>query len=120
MVKAKRVYLKKVVKSLAPITKLKSKELINIVPLLTDDCIHKVCESCQNLLKNTYNFNDKTIKKVKKKLKSVKKEFRTLSKPKSSLNIKRSLLSNQQVGKGVFTILSSFILPALLASLTKK
>ena len=114
MVKAKRVYLKKVVKSLAPITKLKSKELINIVPL------HKVCESCQNLLKNTYNFNDKTIKKVKKKLKSVKKEFRTLSKPKSSLNVKRSLLSNQQVGKGVFTILSSFILPALLAGLAKK
>ena len=119
MVKAKRVYLKKVVKSLTPITKLKTKELINIIPLLTDDCIHKVCESCQNC-QNCQNFNDKTIKKVKKKLKSVKKEFRTLSKPKSSLNIKRSLLSNQQVGKGVFTILSSFILPALLASLTKK
>ena len=47
MVKAKRVYLKKVVKSLTPITKLKTKELINIIPLLTDDCIHKVCESCQ-------------------------------------------------------------------------
>ena len=113
-------YLRNVVKKLHPITKLKSKEAINIVPLLSDECIHKVCESCKNLLKNNYNFDDKTLRKIKKKLNVFKKDIRILAKPTSALSRKRSLLSNQQVGSGVFSILSSFVIPTILAALAKK
>ena len=120
MTKFKRAYIKNVVKQLTPITKLKTKEAINIVPLLSDECIHKVCESCQNLLKNTYSFDKKKIQKIQKKLKPVKNEVRLLAKPNSNIIAKKKILSNQQVGKGVFSILASVIMPALLASLVKK
>ena len=120
MGKQKKAYLTKVLKNLSPISKLKLKKLVGIVPILSDDCIHKVCESCQNLLKNTYKFDDKTLKKIKQKLKMFKKEIRVLAKPSSSIKRKRRLLSNEQIGSGIFSILSSFILPSIIAALSKK
>lgn len=116
----RKIYLKKVVKKLHPLVKIKRKEILNLVPLLSDECIHSVCESCQNLLKNTFKFDEKLLKKVKRKLKFARKDIRTLANPKTSLLKKRRLLSKNQTGGGVFSILSTFIIPAILSAITQK
>ena len=50
MKKSKRNYIRNVLTYLEPISKVPPKRRNNIVPLLSDETIHKLCESCQNLL----------------------------------------------------------------------
>ena len=116
----KKNYLKKVLQQLKPLTKIPSKNRQDMVPLLSDECIHKICESCQNLLLNTFELDKKKLANVKRRLKNSQKEVRHLAKSKTSLLKKRQILSNEQTGKGIFTILASTIVPALIAALTKR
>ena len=119
MKKAKEKYIKHVLKYLEPFSHFSPKKNTNIVPLLSDETIHKLCESCQNLLQNTYGINEKKIKKISKKMKPMAKDVRKLASPTTSLLRKRKLLSNQQVGGGIFTIIASTIIPALLSAIVK-
>ena len=114
-----RKYLRNVLKILKPLTKLPLKELIKIVPLLSDDCIHKVCESCHNLLMNTYSLDKNKLAKVKSILYSSRNSIRQIAKPSTSLLSKRKILSNQ-TGKGIFTVLASVIIPAIIAAISRK
>ena len=115
----KKNYLKKVLQQLKPLTKIPSKNRQDMVPLLSDECIHKICESCQNLILNTYGFKKAQLRKIRAKLKGTEKDIRLISKPTSSLLSKRKILANKQTGGGVFTLLASTIVPALIAALTK-
>ena len=56
----------------------------------------------------------------KRQLESIKKYIRLLSKKKLSMKKRRAILSKPQVGKGVFTALASFVIPALISLITKK
>ena len=119
MKKSKIRYIKQVLDSLEPLKKIPPKHRLSIVPLLTDDCLHKICESCQNLLGNTFNLNKNEMKKVHRKLKKHKKNIRLFSNPSTSLGRKRSILGNSQTGAGIFSILASTIIPALVAAIAK-
>lgn len=120
MVKVKkRNYLKKVLQQLKPLALIPSKNRSAMVPLLSDECIHKICESCQNLLMNTYGFDGTKLRKIRARLKGSEKEVRLMSKPTSSLLSKRRILANKQSGGGVFSLLASTIVPALIAALSK-
>jgi hypothetical protein len=112
-------YLKEVLRNLMPLVKIPRSKRSAIIPLLSDGCIHKICESCQNLLKNTYGFDGKKLRKVRNKLKNDKNEIRIFARPTSSLLRKRQILSNEQTGGGIFTILASTIIPAIIAALSK-
>ena len=116
----RKKYIQKALKTLLPLTKISNKQREHLIPLLSDDCIHKICESCQNLLMNTFQLDNKKLSNVKKRLKKSQKDIRCLAKPKTSLLRKRQLLSNEQTGRGIFTILASTIVPALIAALTKR
>ena len=116
----KKKYIEKTLRTLLPLTKISSKQRANFIPILSDDCIHKICESCQNLLLNTFKLDEKELANVKKRLKNSQKDVRRLAKTKTSLLKKRQLLSNEQTGRGIFTILASTIVPALIAALTKR
>ena len=116
----KKKYIQKSLKTLIPGTKISGKQREIIVPLLSDECIQKICESCQNLLMNTFQLDKKKLKNIKSRLKSSQNDVRRLAKPNTSLLKKRQLLSNKQTGKGVFTILASTIVPALIAAMTKR
>ena len=50
MKKSKRNYIRNVLTYLEPISKVPPKRRNNIVPLLSDETIHKLCESCQNFV----------------------------------------------------------------------
>ena len=116
----KKKYLQKTLKTLLPLTKLSNKQRENLLPLLSDDCIHKICESCQNLLMNTLQLDKKKLTYIKRKLKNSQNDVRQLAKTKTTLLKKRQLLSNEQTGRGIFTILASTIVPALIAALSKR
>ena len=116
----KKKYIQKSLKTLEPLTKIRSKQRENLIPLLSDDCIHKICESCQNLLLNTFQLDKKKVSTIKRRLKPFQNELRHFANPKSSLLKKRKLLSNEQTGKGIFTILATTIVPALIAALSKR
>ena len=111
--------MKNVVNTLLPLTKIPFKHSTSLLPLLSDDCIHKVCESCQNFLSNSFNLDSKKINYVKKKFGKSKKQLRTLAKPNVSLLRKRKILGSVQTGRGVISILASIALPALLNALSK-
>ena len=120
MRKSKQRYIEKSLRYLLPLTKIPHKNRTAFVPLLSDNCIHKICESCQNLLQNTYNFDKKKLKRVKKKLSTSPKHMRTFSNSSSSLLRKRQILSNDQEGSGIFSLLASTLIPALIGAIAKK
>ena len=120
MVRAKKKnYIKKVLSQLRPFSRIPVKMRQDIVPLLNDECIHKICESCQNLLLNTYGFDKAKLRKIKTKLRGSEKKIRAISNPSTSLLSKRRILANKQSGGGVFTLLASTIVPALVAALSR-
>ena len=116
----KKKYLKKVLNQLQPLTKLSPLQQKKIVPLLSDNCIHKICESCQNLLSDNLKLNSKKLQFVKSTLQKSRQNIRDISKPNTSLLRKREILSSYQTGKGIFSILTSVIVPSLIALLNKK
>ena len=115
----KKKYIEAALRQLKPLTKIPAGMRRDMIPLLSDECIHRICESCQNLVLNTYNFDESQLKKIKSVLRGSEKQMRLISKPSSSLLSKRKILSNDQTGRGVFTLLASAIVPALVAALTK-
>ena len=119
MKKKQEKYLNNVLTALSPLTKIPTKHSMSLLPLLSDDCIHKVCEGCKNFLSNSFNLNRKKINYAKKKFNKSKKELRTLANPSVSLLRKRKLLAGEQTGRGVISILASIVLPALLSTLSK-
>ena len=119
MKKSKIRYIRQVLGSLEPLTKIPPKHRPAIAPLLTDDCLHKICEGCQNLLQNTFDLDSSVMGKVRRKLKKHKKDIRLLSKPETSVTRKRKILANKQTGAGIFSILFSTVIPALVAAISK-
>ena len=81
-------------KQLQPLTKLSPLQQQKIVPLLSDTCIHKICESCQNLLSDNLKLNFKKMQFVKSTLKKSRKNIRDISKPNTPLLRKREILSS--------------------------
>ena len=64
----RKKYIQKALKTLLPLTKISNKQREHLIPLLSDDCIHKICESCQNLLMNTFQLDNKKLSNVKKNI----------------------------------------------------
>ena len=58
--------------------------------------------------------------KMKNELKPIKRSIIRLAEPDYSMKKKRQILSKPQVGKGIFTAIASFVLPALISLITKK
>ena len=112
-------YIESVLRQLKPLTKIPAGLRQDMIPLLSDECIHRICESCQNLVHNTYGFDQSRLKKIKSLLKGSEKHMRLISRPSSSLLSKRKVLSSNQTGRGIFTLLASTIVPALVAALSK-
>ena len=87
--------------------------------MLSDESIDCICESIYNLLdtKNDKKFNitENQIKKIKKIFKKNKKLIRKLTNENVNISKKRKVLNNDQLGKGIFSIIASIVLPALLS-----
>ena len=119
MKKLQKKYLREVVSTLSPLAKIPKSQTVSLLPLLSDDCIHKICETCQNFLMNSFNLDKRRLSYVRKKYNKSKKDIRILASPSVSLLRKRKILRGDQTGRGVISILASIALPALLSALSK-
>ena len=86
-----------------------------------EEMIHCICEAIWNLNKKA----DKmmcgyTICKLRTSMSGIHSYLRKLSRKNVSMKKKRRILSKPQVGKGIFTAIASFVLPALISLITKK
>ena len=73
--------------------------------------------ACKNFLHNNIKLTQKKKTYLRKKLGSIKDDIRQLSKPQTSIKMKRKILKDDQVGKGVFSLLASVIIPSIVSAL---
>ena len=119
MRKGKQKYIKAALRKLEPLSKISNRKSFQLIPLLSDDSIHAICESCFNLLQNTYGLDKRKLGQVKRKLYESRNDIRSIVNPNTTLLKKRKLLMKEQTGRGVFTVLATTIIPALIAALAK-
>ena len=86
----------------------------------TDDEIHAICGACKNFLCNNIKLTEKKKAFLRKKLGPIKNDIRRLSRPQTSIKRKREILNDDQVGKGVFSLLASVIIPSIVSALAGK
>ena len=73
-----------------------------------DEMIHHICEALWNVNKKHMLKDNQTECKLKERTNHIE-------------NIQlRKIFSKPQVGKGIFTALASFVIPALISLITKK
>ena len=102
-------------KQISKVNPKKAASFFKKAPKETVDC---VSQCCFNIVNYGFPLNDKTSQTVKRKLMPIKKDIRELSNPKVSLKRKRKILSKQQVGRGLISILASTLLPILISALS--
>ena len=108
--------LDKKLKSLSTLPALKiSNKDMSFIDAYSDDKIHDICETCNNIVHMTFPLESKKKYQLKKRLTPIKKEVMQLANPKILIKTKRKLLKKHQVRFGVFTALASFVIPALLS-----
>ena len=114
-------HLKNKVDFLRKFSKLKSKDKLSVVNTCSNDDIHTICECYYNLLKGGLKI--KNTNKVKSKLKPIRLQVRKLADPKVGVKAKRKLLSQPQVGNGIFVTLAtiaSAVIPLIISAATSK
>ena len=108
------------INTLENINQLKGNQHQDFLKKCPDECIHTICEACYNILNQTIKLTKDRKHRVKKNLKPIRDDVRKLSDPKLSVKTKREILRKPQVGKGIFTLLATTVLPALISSLLAK
>ena len=92
-----------------------------------EDDIEYIVSCCELFKKGKYKYTCEKISKCtgnERKsdlifLKPIEKEFEKVRDPDVSIKKKRKILSKPQVGHGIFTLLASTVLPALISLITK-
>merc|ERR1711891_105930 len=78
--------------------------------------IRIISSCCYDLLEDNIPLPLNKKKKIRIFLKPIRKEINTLSEKNVSVKKKRKTLSDPQIGHGIFTLLVSMILPAILSA----
>ena len=113
--------LKKKVDFLEEFRKLNKKDKLSCIKTCSNNDIHTICECYYNLVKGGLKI--KNSNKVKSKLNPIRLQVRKLSDPKVSVDIKRKLLSESQIGNGIFATLAtiaSAVIPLIISAATSK
>ena len=118
MNKMKKNHLWKILSTLQKAPKNNQKgERKKYLEFCTDDEIHAICGACKNFLCKNIKLTGKKKAYLRKKLGPIKNDIRQLSKPQTSVKKKREILKDDQVGKGVFSLLASVIIPSIVSAL---
>ena len=112
--------LQRKVDHLKCLSNLKVKDRLSVVDICSDECIHAICESCFNLLKGTLPIEQEKRKRLKFKLMPIRFHIRKLADPKVSVKQKKDILKIPQVGKGIFSLIATTVLPALISAIASK
>ena len=71
---------------------------------------------CLNLIQDNIPLPISKRKLIKLLLTPIEKDIKTISNRKSSLKKRREILTNPQVGSGIFTLLAGTLLPAIISA----
>ena len=83
------------------------------------DDIKHIQYCCEGFMERKYKTTKRGWENDIMLLKPIRKEFENVMDPDVSIKEKRKILSKPQVGQGIFTLLASTILPALISLFTK-
>lgn len=111
--------LKRRLEVLKKLMKVPKKQRTEHLKKCSEEEIHTICEGCLNILNNDLQLSSKQLKKVKRLLTPVKNNVRTLSKPKVAISRKRQILSHQQTGSGIFSVLAGVVIPAIISAISR-
>ena len=81
--------------------------------------IHTISSCCFNLIEDNIPLPLSKKRQIKIFLKPIQNEISILMDENKSVKSKREILSDPQIGNGIFTLLASTILPALISALVK-
>ena len=112
--------MEKRISTLKHIKQLKPNQRLAFLKNCPEVCIHALCEVCYNLLHPSLKLSKDKKYRLKKKWIPIREDLRKLANTKLSVKAKRKLLSKPQVGRGIFTILATTVLPALISALASK
>lgn len=115
-----KAQLKNRINFLKSFSKLKPKQKLSYMKKCPDEGIHTICECYYNLLRGNIKIDPKKKNSLRKSLTPIKLQVRKLTDGKTSVKIKRNLLSNPQVGKGIFATLAAIVIPAIISALASK
>ena len=74
---------------------------------------------CANLIQDNIPLSLAKKKSIKELLSPIGKDIKTLSNRRTSIRKRREILTNPQVGSGIFTLLAGTILPAIISAFVK-
>ena len=95
------------------------KSLKAYVELANTKDIHTISNCCFNLLEDNIPLPISKKNVIKMLLTPIQKAISILGKKKASVKKKRDISFDPQIGNGIFTLLASTILPALISALVK-
>ena len=98
---------------------LKKDEREEYIKNCSDECIHSLCEIYYNIITGGLYMPPRNMKKVNEILDPFPLYTQKFIDPEVRVCEKRKLLSNPQFGNGIFSLLSSAILPVLIGLLSK-
>ena len=81
--------------------------------------IETITICCLNLLQDNIPLPISKKKSIKLLLSPIEKDIKTISNRKSSLKKRCEILTNPQVGSGIFTLLAGTLLPAIISAFIK-
>ena len=98
---------------------LRRKNRFTFMETCSDNCIDSICEFCFNLIQDNLPLSKSSKSRIKENLKPIRFKLRKLTDPEVSVQEKRELLQEQQVGEGIFPLIAS-IVPTLISLLASK
>lgn len=115
---------KKILQQRADILKLfknmSKKKKLECVKYLDSNTVHNICECLHNFFKNNFNMNERKCTYIKRKFAFHKDKIKMLLNEKTSTKKRKEILADNQIGSGLFTILSTLVLPAIISAIAAK
>ena len=91
-----------------------------LIKILDEQSIHNISECLCNIFKNTFNLKASKCNHIRKKFYPHKQDILKLIDPKTNIKKKKEVLSSNQLGSGLFTVLATIALPAIISALTAR
>ena len=113
----KKREIKRILKLLENVTRVDKKKRKDYLKSCSPDEIHAICGATKNIIEENIEIPKSKRCYLKKKFKPHKRKIKYLSNPHNSVERKRLLLKNNQIGAGIFTALATVAIPALIAAL---
>ena len=82
--------------------------------------IELICKCCHNLLLGNFPLTKKQRATIKEIIHPNIEKIKILARKNESIKKKRKVLSEKQIGSGIFTLLATTLLPILISSIAGK